>query len=158
MAAARQPHLPAGVLVSRHRDRAQVADPPRALARTGRLLLALVFAFAVIWKAVVSPDYLDGRFFAVTLLTDDRFSDAVKLVGGLSQAQLAESREYLTPLPEGAELLDPPRLHATPRFRRFVLRRRGARSRSRPGRRALAAAVARRRLLLARHGAVLCSA
>lgn len=131
-------------------------EPSRALARTGRQLLGLAFAFAVLWKAVLSPDYRDGRFFAVTLLTDDRFADAVQLFGGLSSAQLAESREYLTPLPEGAELLEPPRLHSTPRFRRLV-------QAGTWGGLALESIIAalwlaplrRRGLLLARHGAVL---
>jgi len=99
----------------------RLTDPSRALAHTGRLLLGLTFVCAVLWKAVLSPDYRDGRFFAVTLLTDDRFADAVRLFGGLSEAQLQESRAFLTPLAEGAELLDPPRLHATPRFQRLVL-------------------------------------
>jgi len=96
------------------------ADPASQLARTSRLLLGLVFAFAVLWKAALSPDYRDGRFFAVTLLTDDRFSEVVQLLGGLSDAQLRENREYLTPLPEGAELLTPPVLHEPRRFRLLV--------------------------------------
>ena len=132
------------------------AQPSRALARTGRQLLALAFAFAVLWKAVLSTDYRDGRFFAVTLLTDDRFAEAVQLLGGLSAAQLAESREYLTPLAEGAELMDPPQLHATPRFCRLV-------QAGTWGGLALESAIAvlwlvpirRRGLLLGRHGAVL---
>ena len=95
-------------------------DPSRALAQTGRHLVGFAFVCAVMWKAVLSPDYRDGRFFAVTLLTDERFGDAVQLFGGLSGAQLAESREYLTPLPDGAELLHPPHLHATARFTRLV--------------------------------------
>jgi hypothetical protein len=94
----------------------RLTQPSRALAHTGRLLLGLAFVFAVLWKAVLSPDYRDGRFFAVTLLTDERFADSVRLFGGLSETELAESREYLMPLPEGAELLNPPRLHATRRF------------------------------------------
>jgi hypothetical protein len=97
-----------------------LADPSRALARSARLLIGLAFAFAVFWKAVLSPDYLDGRFFAVTLLTDDRFADAVMMFGGLNEQQLGDSREYLTPLPEGAELLDPRRLDLTPRFQVLV--------------------------------------
>jgi hypothetical protein len=96
------------------------ADPSAQLARTGRLLLGLVFAFAVIWKAVLSSDYLDGRFFAVTVLTDDRFADVVQLVGGLGDAQLQENRDYLTPLPGGAQLLEPRVLHAPARFRALV--------------------------------------
>lgn len=87
------------------------AAPARVLAKSGRLLIGLAFLCAVLWKAVLSPDYLDGRFFRVTLLTDERFTDVVTLAGGLTAADLAENRRFLTPLPEGAELLDPPVLH-----------------------------------------------
>ena len=96
-------------------------NPATQLAHTGRLLLGVVFAFAVLWKAVLSPDFRDGRFFAVTLLTDDRFADAVQLLGGIDHAQLRENREYLTPLPGGAELLEPRVLHASGRFHALVL-------------------------------------
>src|SRR5436190_17642086 len=41
-------------------------DPARTLARASRLLVGFAFAFAVLWKAFLSPDYLDGRFFRVT--------------------------------------------------------------------------------------------
>jgi len=132
------------------------ADPASQLARTSRPLLGLVFAFAVLWKAALSPDYRDGRFFAVTMLTDDRFSDIVQLIGGLSDAQLRENREYLTPLPGGAELLEPPVFHAPRRFRLLVLV-------ATWGTLAIEAVAAvlwlaplgRRRLLVARHGVVL---
>ncbi len=132
------------------------ADPASQLARSSRLLLGLVFAFAVLWKAALSPDYRDGRFFAVTLLTDDRFSEAVQLVGGLSDAQLRENREYLTPLPEGAELLVPRVLHAPLRFRLLVL----VATWGTLAIEALAAGLwlaplTRRTLLVARHGVVL---
>lgn len=86
------------------------AAPATVLAWSSRVLIGLAFLCAVSWK-VLSPDYLDGRFFRVTLLTDDRFADVVKLAGGLSDADLTENRVYLTPLPEGAELLDPAVLH-----------------------------------------------
>jgi len=95
-------------------------DPAGALARSSRLLVGLAFACAVIWKAGLSPDYLDGRFFRVTLLTDERFADTARLLGGLSEAQLVENRRYLLPLPEGAQLLDPPRLLEPPRLRAFA--------------------------------------
>jgi hypothetical protein len=134
----------------------RLTAPSRAIAQTGRQLMALAFVFAVVWKAVLSPDYRDGRFFAVTLLTDERFVDSVQLLAGLSEAQLDESREYLMPLPEGAELLDPPHLHATPRFQRLV-------QATTWGGLALEFAIAilwlapirARALLLARHGAIL---
>jgi len=92
-------------------------DPRADLARSSRLLLGLAFAFAVLWKGLLSPDYVDGRFFRVTLLADDRFADAAQLIGGLSEDQLLENRAALTPLPEGAELLDPPRVTEPPGLR-----------------------------------------
>jgi hypothetical protein len=84
------------------------ADVHRPLALSARLLVGFAFLFAVLWKAVLSPDYLDGRFFRVTLMTDDRFAGAVMLMTGLSAEQLKQNRDYLQPLPEGAELLHPP--------------------------------------------------
>ena len=55
-----------------------------ALAFSSRWLIGLAFVFAVLWKVMLSPDFLDGRFFRVTLLTDPRFGDAAQLIGGLS--------------------------------------------------------------------------
>lgn len=92
-------------------------DASTALARTGRWLVGLAFAFAVLWKAVLSPDFLDGRFFRVTLLTDPRFGDAAQLIGGLSAEQLSANRQALTLLPDGAELLTPPTIHEPARLR-----------------------------------------
>jgi hypothetical protein len=74
---------------------------------------------AVIWKAVLSPDYVDGRFFRVTLLTDERFADAALVFGGLSRTDMTANRTFLEPLPEGAELLDPPPFVEPPRLRAF---------------------------------------
>jgi len=67
----------------------------------------------------LSPDYLDGRFFRVTLLTDDRFADAAMLVGDMTEAQIREAREFLQPLPAGAELADPVWFGEPPRLRLF---------------------------------------
>ena len=75
---------------------------------------------AVLWKAVLSPDYVDGRFFRVTLLTDERFASASLVFGGLSRDQMAENRKFLEPLPEGAELLNPPAFVEPPRLRVFA--------------------------------------
>lgn len=86
------------------------------LGRSSRLLIGLAFLFAVIWKVALSPDYLDGRFFRVTFLTDPRFENLTLLAGGLTGEQLAESREYLRPLLEGAEVIDQPVLHEPPAF------------------------------------------
>ena len=90
------------------------------LSRSSRWLIGASFAMAVLWKAVLSPDYTDGRFFRVTLLTDERFADAALVFGGLSREQMATNRTFLEPLPEGAELLDPPPFIEPPRLRAFA--------------------------------------
>jgi hypothetical protein len=95
-------------------------DPARTLATSGRLLLGAAFLCAVIWKGVLSPQYLDGTFFRVTLLTDPRFAHLTQLVTGLSDTDLDRNRAALAPLPEGAELLHPPQLIEPPGFVRFV--------------------------------------
>ena len=90
------------------------------LAKSSRLLLGFAFVLAVLWKGFLSPDYMDGRFFRVTLLTDGRFSGPVLLFGGLTSDQLEQDRQYLTPLPGGAELLHPPKLIEPAALQRFV--------------------------------------
>ena len=97
------------------------AEPGRELMTSARLLIGTAFLMAVIWKGVLSPDYLDGRFFRVTWLTDERFEDAVQLLGQLSPPQLEHNRVALQPLPEGAELLDQPTLEEPLAFRSLVL-------------------------------------
>jgi len=95
----------------------RTSHAPRTLAFTSRWLVGFAFACAVLWKALLSPDFLDGRFFRVTLLTDPRFDAVAQLVGGLSQAQLDGNREALVPLPNGAELRDPSVVHEPVRLR-----------------------------------------
>lgn len=90
------------------------------LSASSRWLVAGAFIMAVLWKAVLSPDYTDGRFFRVTLLTDDRFADAALVFGGLSRDQMVQNRAFLEPLPEGAALLTPPPFVEPPRLRAFA--------------------------------------
>ena len=94
--------------------------PAATLSTSSRWLLGGAFAMAVLWKAVLSPDYVDGRFFRVTLLTDERFAAASLVFGGLSREQMAQNRAFLEPLPEGAELLTPPPFIEPPRLRAFA--------------------------------------
>ena len=98
----------------------RAADAPAALAATSRWLLGLAFVFAVLWKVAWSPDFLDQRFFRVTLLTDPRFTEVTMLIGGLSAADIAENRAALAPLPHGAELIDPPVIIEPRRLRAFA--------------------------------------
>jgi hypothetical protein len=92
-------------------------DGPQTLAFTSRWLVCLAFTFAVLWKAVLSPDFLDERFFRITLLTDPRFGAVAQLIGGLSREQLDANRTALAPLPHGAELADPPTVYEPVRLR-----------------------------------------
>ncbi len=68
------------------------ADPAVFLAANGRRLIALAFGFAVLWKVFLSPDYMDGTFFRVTLLSDPRFEGVTRLVGGLGPDLLERAR------------------------------------------------------------------
>jgi hypothetical protein len=65
------------------------------LARNARLLIGLTFAFASLWKVLLSPDYLDGTFFLVTMATDVRFENFTRLAAGLDPAELQTLRDYL---------------------------------------------------------------
>jgi len=58
------------------------AEPAAALRSSARLLVGGTFFFATLWKVAISPDWLDGTFFRVTLLADPRFHDLAVLVGG----------------------------------------------------------------------------
>jgi hypothetical protein len=98
----------------------QGPSPDAHLARASRLLLAAAMTLAVLWKGLLSPDYIDGRFFRVTLLDDPRFEAVTMLVGGLDEAALDENRAVLSPLPDGAELLDPPELREPAALRAFA--------------------------------------
>jgi hypothetical protein len=67
-------------------------DADASLALNGRLLIGLAFAFAVLWKAVLSPDFMDGTFLRVTMLQDPRFEDWTLLSTGLSVETLDAHR------------------------------------------------------------------
>ena len=97
------------------------ADPAATLAASARWLVGSAFAAAVVWKALLAPDYLDGRFFAVTLLIDDRFSDVVRLAGGLSEADLIARRGALAPAFDGASVSDAPGLFHPAAFARMAM-------------------------------------
>lgn len=82
----------------------------KVLKRSSSFLIGLAFLMAVLWKGLLSPDYRDGRFFSVTLLKDGRFEETTLLFGGLTRLQLKEARDYLQPLPAGAEWVEEPLL------------------------------------------------
>jgi hypothetical protein len=81
-----------------------VENRGRILAAQARWLIAGVFAFATLWKLVLAPDFVDGTFFRVTLLTDPRFEAMTRLVGGLSIEQIDAARAALGRHADGAVL------------------------------------------------------
>lgn len=95
--------------------------PEESLRVSARWLLALVFLWATIWKVLLAPDYLDGRFFRVRLLTDSRFAAVTQLFGGLSEEELVGNRAYLEPIPArrsvtSPRLVEPPALARLGKF------------------------------------------
>jgi hypothetical protein len=85
-----------------------VASPWPAVADMSRWLLGSAFLCAIVWKGLLAPDFLDARFFRMTLVTDERFADLARAVGGLSDEQLQTNREALAALPAGAEIIGGP--------------------------------------------------
>ena len=102
-------------------------DADAVLAWNGRALVGLVFAFATVWKLALSPDYLDGRFFGVTLLDDARLEAATRIAADLDAAELARLRALVrehvdgvrAPGPDDPAL--PPRLVAVSELLTFSL-------------------------------------
>jgi len=82
----------------------RVEDRDCVLAQNARWLIALVFGFATLWKLVLSPDFMDGTFFHVTLLVDPRFEGFTRLIGGLSIDQIEAARVALGRHADGGTL------------------------------------------------------
>jgi hypothetical protein len=91
-------------------------DPGGTLAHQARRLLGLTFLFATLWKLVLSPDFVDGRFFRVTLLTDARFENLAVLAGGMTWEDWARNDVTIDALlsadvaPAESGLVEPPAL------------------------------------------------
>jgi hypothetical protein len=77
-------------------------DAPAGVARSSRALVGLAFAFATVWKAWLSPDFVDGTFFRVSLLIDARFADLAVLLGGVSPADYAAHEQLLDEVATGS--------------------------------------------------------
>jgi hypothetical protein len=81
-------------------------EPQRALAWNGRALVGLAFACAVLWK-LLSPDYLDGRFFRVALVEDRRLERFATALGGVERDQLLAWRAFVGQHVDGPGLASP---------------------------------------------------
>jgi hypothetical protein len=74
---------------------ASAEAPTSTLSRNARGLIGAAFAFAVLWKGLLSPDFIDGTYFRFAFLTDSRFADWSALLVGLAPADQAQNREWL---------------------------------------------------------------
>jgi hypothetical protein len=101
---------------------ALLADRPGiVLGRSARWLVVGVFLWATLWKGLLSPDYMDGRFYRVRLLTDLRFAETTRLVGDLTPEQIEGARAYLKPPPFGEPVSQDPRLVESPGVNRLAV-------------------------------------
>jgi hypothetical protein len=73
-------------------------EPAETLARNGRALIGLSFAFAALWKIVLSKDFLDGTYFHYAFLTDPRFQHFGVIFGGMTSASYNEIAKALAQL------------------------------------------------------------
>ena len=73
----------------------------RTLATNARWLVGLVFALAVLWKVVLSPDFMNGQFFRAVLLADGRFRELALLAGGMTAKTYQHNVQLLRQLGEG---------------------------------------------------------
>lgn len=98
------------------------SDPQRSLAVSARWLVVFVFFWAAMWKGVLSPDYLDGRFFTVRLMSDPRFEAQAVVFSGLSLAEIRQNRAYLefSSSDAGFEDQGSPGFQSTDRYRFWV--------------------------------------
>jgi hypothetical protein len=94
-------------------------DPKQALAWNGRALIGLAFGFATLWKAL-SPDYLDGRFFRVTLVADERLERVTTRLGGIDPDTLHARRAFVAGHGDAGALAQGPPAEP-PRLRRLAL-------------------------------------
>ena len=85
-------------------------DTKKYLAVNARYLIGFVFAFATVWKLILSPDFMDGTFFKINMLIDPRFEDFTMLAGGLSVEKFQELHQYVKQHVDGQlfDTLNPP--------------------------------------------------
>ena len=65
------------------------------LGKNARIMIGCIFLFAFIWKAFLSPDFLDGRFLSINMIEDPRFSEFIQLSCDISSDDLTDIRQYV---------------------------------------------------------------
>ena len=92
-------------------------DPAKTFALGARLLVGATFVFAVLWKAVLSSEFASGEYFEYIFLTDGRFADLTRFIGGLGDGALDYNRKLIRRLgapshPDSVELFNAPMVAA----------------------------------------------
>lgn len=75
--------------------------PAETLATNARIMIGLVFGLAVLWKVVLSPDFMNGDFFRVVFLVDPRFRTFTELAGGMTAKIAQHNAELVQQLRRG---------------------------------------------------------
>jgi hypothetical protein len=76
---------------------------PQALALQARRLVGLCFAFATFWKATTT-EFVDGSFLHFTMLTDERFANFARIVGGVAPEVLAADKALVSSVHDGRQV------------------------------------------------------
>jgi hypothetical protein len=133
----------------------RVPDRDGTLAWNGRWLVGLTFLFATLWKGVLSPDFVDGRFFRVTLLDDERMEGLARLAGGLDEDAFLALRALVREHADGAFVPWAEMPAEPPRFRTLAHALTGATLAAEGALAAAFLAPLPARFALARHGLLL---
>jgi hypothetical protein len=65
-------------------------DVKKVLAANARVMIGLIFLFAIVWK-FLSPDFISGSYFHFTFLTDIRFIEEATLFGDVSRSEIGSN-------------------------------------------------------------------
>ncbi|MDP9766531.1 hypothetical protein [Deinococcus enclensis] len=98
-------------------------NPDTFIATNARLLIGLVFTLATLWK-VISPDFMNLRFFTWSLLVDERFTAVIDLITSLSTSAIAENHRAYQSLGDLSIIHDPAstiQLQASPEIQPLAL-------------------------------------
>jgi hypothetical protein len=93
----------------------------RVVAINARLLIGLSFFFAVVWKGILSPDYMRGDYFHYTFLTDDRFSKLGTLFCEMEASQLQKNYQAVAQLADFRMDVSSVPLQGTPSLRTLAI-------------------------------------
>ncbi len=93
------------------------AQPAKTLATQARLMIGFSFAFAALWKGVLSDDFASGAYFHFTLLADVRFHDAAAILGGITEPMAQANLQALERLQDPAAQVEAIQLQDTSRLR-----------------------------------------